>query len=273
MTCVDLMIFHPTDKTVDETFCAKRRNDLIPAPLNDQGWHVDLCDLHKRALAELATVSIGFDDTVTWRRAFWICGFSKSMYLNMRCNPRRTSLAAKSARFRGKGKKAKIIAGQRRLNHLSPKLQKGASGSRPSGHYSSAASTSRHHPRNSDQQDDRMLALRLLYRLLHCVQPNPRRAFVQFSMSAPKPGSISPCTVQPASFSSIPRGRISAGVPGNPWMSNAARSLACQRKDRWSLPSNGFGRIARDMWRSLRVLNLGRVRVTMKLFHEQRKLK
>ena len=28
-----------------------------------------------------------------------------------------------------------------------------------------------------------------------------------------------------------------------------------------------------DMWRSLRVLNLGCVRVTMKLFHEQRKLK
>jgi len=44
MTCVDFVVFHPIYKTVYETLRANRRNDLVPAPLNDQGWHVDLCD-------------------------------------------------------------------------------------------------------------------------------------------------------------------------------------------------------------------------------------
>jgi hypothetical protein len=45
MNRVDFMIFPAIDKTVDETLCVNWRNDLIPATLNEQGWHVDLCDL------------------------------------------------------------------------------------------------------------------------------------------------------------------------------------------------------------------------------------
>src|SRR3990170_8358972 len=50
---------------------------------------------------------------------------------------------------RFKARKANFITGQRRLNHLSPKLQNGASTSRPSGRCSSAHLRPRPRPRNS----------------------------------------------------------------------------------------------------------------------------
>jgi hypothetical protein len=60
MTCLDFMIFHPIDKTAYETLRANRRNDLVPALLDDQGWHVDLCHSIKSALSELTDLLYRF---------------------------------------------------------------------------------------------------------------------------------------------------------------------------------------------------------------------